>query len=98
MTYGEVVDYYLKELGITQSELARKMGTGRQTLNSIIKGNRRGPRLDTAIAIADALGVSLQEMIDMMAVDCTGPTYQRAEDDSNGGTRGRGRIAPNGKA
>lgn len=66
MTYGEVVTYYLEKTGITQAELARKMGTGRQTLNSIIKGNRRGPRLDTAIAIADALGVSLQEMIDLM--------------------------------
>ena len=97
MTYGEVVDYYLKKLGITQSELARRMGTGRQTLNSIIKGNRRGPRLDTAIAIADALGVSLQEMIDMMAVDCAEPTSQRTDDDPGGGTHGKGRVGPNGK-
>ena len=72
MTFGEVVTYYLEQLDVSQSELARRMGTGRQTLNSIIKGNRRGPRLDTAIAIADALGVPLQEMIDKMKEDDSG--------------------------
>lgn len=66
MTYGEVVAYYLDQLGITQSELARRMGTGRQTLNSIIRDNRRGPRLDTAIAVANALGIPLQDMVDKM--------------------------------
>ena len=72
MTFGEVVTYYLNQLDVSQSELARRMGTGRQTLNSIIKGNRRGPRLDTAIAIADALGIPLQEMIDKMKEDDSG--------------------------
>ena len=66
MTFGEVVTYYLKELDINQSELARRMGTGRQTVNSLIKGGRRGPTLDTALAISEALGVPLQEMIDKM--------------------------------
>lgn len=67
MTFGEVVALYLKELGISQSELARRMDTGRQTVNSIIiNDKRRAPRLDTAMQIADALGVPLQEMIDRM--------------------------------
>lgn len=67
MTFGEVVALYLKELGMSQSELARRMDTGRQTVNSIvINDNRRAPRLDTAMQIADALGVPLQEMIDRM--------------------------------
>lgn len=67
MTFGEVVASYLRELGISQSELARRMNTGRQTVNSvIIDGRRRSPRLDTAMQIADALGVPLQEMIDRM--------------------------------
>ena len=69
MTYGEVVLFYLEELGVSQSELARRMGTGRQTINSIIKGGRRGPTLDTALAIADALGISLQDMVDKMKED-----------------------------
>ena len=66
MTFGEVVTYYLEELNVSQSELARRMGTGRQTVNSLIKGGRRGPTLDTALAISEALGVPLQEMIDKM--------------------------------
>lgn len=66
MTYGEVVVYYLEQLGISQSELARRMGTGRQTINSIIKGGRRGPTLETALEISDALGVPIQEMVDKM--------------------------------
>ena len=66
MTFGEVVLLYLEERNLSQSELARKMGTGRQTVNSIIKSGRRGPTLDTAIAIADAFGVPLQEMVDRM--------------------------------
>jgi len=67
MTFGEVVELYLMEMGLSQSELARRMGTGRQTINSIINDKKRlAPRLDTAMQIADALGVPLQEMIDRM--------------------------------
>lgn len=69
MTYGEVVTYYLNKLGVSQSELARRMHTGRQTINSIIRGGRRGPTLDTALAISEALGVPIQEMIDKMKED-----------------------------
>ena len=70
MTFGEVVALYLDELGVSQSELARRMHTGRQTVNSIIiNGNRRAPRLDTAMQIADALGVPLQDVIDRMKSD-----------------------------
>ena len=67
MTFGEVVALYLAEMGLSQSELARRMNTGRQTVNSIINdGSRKSPRLDTAMQIADAIGVPLQEMIDRM--------------------------------
>ena len=66
MTFGEVVQHYLDALGVSQSELARRMGTGRQTVNSIIKNKGLRPTLDTAIAIANALGVPLSEMVDMM--------------------------------
>ncbi len=66
MTYSEVLTYYLNKFGVSQSELARRMGTGRQTINSLIKGDRRGPTLETALEIAAALGISLQEMVDKM--------------------------------
>lgn len=67
--FGVVLSQYLDELGISQSELARRMGTGRQTLNSIIKGGRRGPTLETAVAISEALGIPLDEMIARMKDD-----------------------------
>lgn len=66
MTFGEVVLHYLGVLGVSQSELARRVGTNRSTINCIIKDERRSPTLDTAVAIADALGVPLEEMVDMM--------------------------------
>ena len=66
MTYGEVLAYYLRKLEISQSELARRIGTGRQTINSIITGNRRGPTYETARAISKAIGVSLDDMARMM--------------------------------
>lgn len=66
MTFGEVTLFYLDKLGVSQSELARRVGTNRSTINCIIKDERRSPTLDTALAIANALGVPLQEMVDMM--------------------------------
>ena len=69
MTYGEVVNLYLKERGMAQAELARRAGIGKQTLSDLINGVNNNPRLDTALAIADVLGVPLQEMVDRMKED-----------------------------
>lgn len=66
MTFGEVVRLYLRDRGMTQSELARRMGVGRQTVNSLLKEDGRSPILETAIAVANALDVQLQELVDMM--------------------------------
>lgn len=67
MTFGEVVAYCLEQRGMSQAELARRIGTGRQTINSIIKGcGKRGPTIDTAIAISRELHVPLSEMARMM--------------------------------
>lgn len=66
MTFAEVLNCYLKTMGISQSELARRMGTARQTVSSLCEDGRRGPRLDTALAVADALGVPIQEIVDKM--------------------------------
>lgn len=66
MTFGQVVEKCIAERGMSQSELARRIGTGRQTVNSIIKDGKRGPTLETAIAISEALGMSLSDMVAMM--------------------------------
>lgn len=65
-SFGEVVRYYMEERGMSQSELARRMGTGRQTVNNLLRDNRRGPTLDTAIAVAEAFGVTVDELVSMM--------------------------------
>ncbi len=68
-TFGEVVAYCLSQRGMSQSDLARKIGTGRQTINSIIIGGRRGPTLETAVAIAEALDLTVDDLVAMMKED-----------------------------
>lgn len=66
MTYGEVLLLYLKELGVSQRELARRLGTNTSTINALVKGRAKNPTLRMARDIANALGVTLQEMADKM--------------------------------
>jgi len=51
----------LKEKGMTQQELADKMGKSRQALDRQLKGKLL---VDTAQDIADALGVSITELFE----------------------------------
>lgn len=83
MTFGQVVERCLAERGMSQSELARRIGTGRQTVNSIIKDGTRGPRLETAIAISKAFGMSLSEMVAMME------QVDKEQDEREGGRDGQ---------
>lgn len=62
-----VIDFRLirekrKELSITQSALADEVEVS-QTLISFIENGDRSPSIRTALAIADVLGVSLDELI-----------------------------------
>lgn len=68
-SFGEVVRLYMEERGMTQSELARLMGTGRQTINNLLLNNRRGPTLETAVLVAEAFGVTVDELVDKMKED-----------------------------
>ena len=49
------------------AELARRMGTGRQTINNMLRDNRRGPTLVTAIAVAEAFGGAVPERFAVVA-------------------------------
>ena len=69
MEYREVLQRYLEELGISQAELARRIGRPRSTVNSLLKHRAKEPTLGTAKAIADALGISLEEMADRVYRD-----------------------------
>lgn len=66
MEYGEVLSYYLEKLEMKPAELARRIGSPRSTVDAWLKGRAREPKLSTAKEIADALGVTLEEMANMM--------------------------------
>ena len=62
MEYRDVLAQYLDELNINSAELARRIGSPRSTIHALLTGRAKEPTLGTAKAIADALGVSLEEM------------------------------------
>lgn len=66
MEYGKVLYYYLELREMSPAELARRIGSPRSTVNELLKGRVKEPTLGKAKAIADALGVSLEEMADMV--------------------------------
>ena len=66
MTYADVLNYYIKKTGVSQAELARRLNTSRSSIGELIKGRSKTPTIYKAKAIADALGVPLQEMLDML--------------------------------
>lgn len=66
MTYGAVLDYFIRKTGISRAELARRVGIGRSQVTELINGKTREPTLTRAKQMADALGVTLEEMLNMM--------------------------------
>ena len=52
-----------RKLGITQSELARRAGIRQGVLSYIENGRTKHPRIDTLAAIANALGVTVDELL-----------------------------------
>lgn len=51
----------LFKLGITQKELAQRIGVSKNTINAICRG--RSCKDETGTAIADALGVTLDSIL-----------------------------------
>lgn len=48
--------------GMTQTELAARIGLGQSAVSMLLSG-QRNPRMDTLKAIADAMGVSVAELV-----------------------------------
>ena len=69
MKYGEVLSYYIDKSGLSRAEVARRAGVGRSQITDLCSGRTKEPTLLKAKDIANALGVSLQEMLDMMESD-----------------------------
>lgn len=60
----EKINEYKKSLGMTTEELSKRSGVPIGTLNKILSGATKDPKLETLKAIAKALGLSLSDFDD----------------------------------
>ncbi|HBG12140.1 MAG TPA: XRE family transcriptional regulator [Clostridium sp.] len=71
----EKINEYKKKLGMTTEELSEKSGVPIGTLNKILSGVTRDPKLETLKAIARVLGLSLDDFDDSSQKTTYEPTY-----------------------
>lgn len=64
------------ELGLTLDEVATRVGTSKSHIWSIEQGRSVNPTLAMAIALCDALSISLNELVGM---DVSQPIYSEQE-------------------
>lgn len=69
MEYGEVLAYYMEQANMSMTTLAKDANCPKSSINELLKGRAKEPTLGRAKAIADALGVTLEEMVKMMERD-----------------------------
>ena len=78
----EKIAEYKKKLGITTEELSLKSGVPVGTLNKILSGDTKDPKLGTLKAIARVLGLTLDDFDDYEIVEentDNEPTYEDVE-------------------
>jgi addiction module HigA family antidote len=64
---GEVLaEHYMKEMDITQTELARRIGTHPRKINEIVNG-KRSISPDFALDLAEVLGTTAELWVRMQA-------------------------------
>ncbi len=64
MTIGDKIQFYRKELGLSQEELAQKLLVSRQTISLWEKG-QTSPTIDNLIRLKEILGVSVDEILEI---------------------------------
>lgn len=69
MTYNEALRHLMHEKGVEQVDLARAIGRSRSYVSQLMSGKVKEPTLSAAFAIADALGVTVQDFLDLMHGD-----------------------------
>ena len=62
LKFAKAIYYRRKELGLTQEELAEKVGTTKQVVSKYELG-QRSPKIFMANAFAEALGTTLNELL-----------------------------------
>lgn len=65
----EMIAIYKKKLGLTTEELSEKSGVPVGTLNKILSGATKDPKLETLKAIARVLGLTLNDFDDRPVAD-----------------------------
>lgn len=77
----EKIAEYKKKLGITTEELSIKSGVPVGTLNKILSGDTKDPKLGTLKAIARVLGLTLDDFDDYETEEknTDEPTYEDVE-------------------
>ena len=79
----EKIAEYKKKLGITTEELSNKSGVPIGTLNKILSGDTKDPKLGTLKAISRVLGLTLDDFDDYdfnEKKEDTESTYEHIED------------------
>ncbi|EOL50374.1 helix-turn-helix domain-containing protein [Enterococcus caccae] len=68
MTYSEIIVFRLKKLceqkGISINKLATLSGMTQSTLDNIMKGNTKNPKLKTLHKLAMGLNMTVSELLD----------------------------------
>jgi len=59
---GERIDYLSRRRSLSRNDLAAAAGLSRQTIGLILNGTTKSPSAESAIAIARALGVSVEAL------------------------------------
>ena len=67
MTIGDRIRALRKEKGLTQKELAQKLGVSASMIGQYETSVRK-PKFETVEKIADALGINIMEIVDMSPV------------------------------
>lgn len=66
MEYGRALRLILRELDVSQADLARRMGTSTAYISQLCSGKIKEPSLSKAFEIAEALGVSVDRFVELM--------------------------------
>lgn len=60
----EIINIKKKELGLNNAQIAAMSGVTLSTIDKLTSGANQNPKLDTLFAIADALGLTLDDFND----------------------------------